>query len=122
MICHGPVPVLAGGEEFGEAGLKDGLEFGWGEEFFEEAEVGVDGDFAVGYFDGAFDGVLEEAHFGGHAEGHYRAGPAAVGVCDFQHGDRQAFEEVVERLIDDFDCLLFGLPMRESDLHPSIRT
>jgi len=74
--------------------------FGGGDEAFEEAEVGVDGEVVVGDEDGAGDGSAHEAGLGDEGEDQSVALPGAAFIGEFDGERDGSGEDVVERAVD----------------------
>src|SRR6266849_2382958 len=70
-----------------------------GDHAFEDAEIGVDSDVAIGDFDSALDGCAEQAHLGGEREGQRCALPALVFLNELHRNTADPLEEIVEAFI-----------------------
>ncbi len=76
-------------------------------QFFEQAEVGVDGDFALGHVDGAFDGRGDEGDLRAEGEGEGVTIPLAFLIHYLNGHASDAAKQIVERTIDNAFDLVF---------------
>ena len=91
--------------------------FGGGDEAFEEAEIGVDGEVVVGDEDGAGDRSAHKAGFGYKGKDQSVALPGAAFIGEFDGERDGSGEDVVERAIDGLFDFADGAMVGDGNFH-----